>query len=89
MELEQTLRVGRVLIGQQGDAQPVAVAQDALRPLQGLVRQGAAKPFTQRKQFVLPGVGEVGRLCGAEPAHQRRGRLGPEALPGSEPQQIS
>ena len=88
VELEQTLRVGRVLVGQQGDAQPVAVAQDALRPLQGLVRQGAAKPFTQRKQFVLPGVGEVGRLCGAEPAHQRRGRLGPEALPGGEPQQI-
>ena len=47
VELEQTLRVGRVLIGQQGDAQPVAVAQDALRPLQGLVRQGAAEPFTQ------------------------------------------
>ena len=38
-----------------------------------VARQGAAKPFTQRKQFVLPGVGEVGRLCGAEPAHQRAG----------------
>ena len=85
----QPLRVGGVLEGQQADAQPVAVPQNPVRPVQGLLHQGTDRLPAQPAQG-LKGtpVGGVYLLRTAEPLQQAHGDLPRNPPPLGEPDPV-